>query len=80
MAKMRTIKQSLEELKKNDPNCAISEWWIRQIVKNGKLPSHRAGNRYLINLTLLEEFLNNTPSEIEQDSNLSYGKLRKITP
>jgi len=74
MAKMRTIQQAVQYLRQSDPDSAVSEWWLRQLVKSGKLKCHRAGNRYLIDLDFLEEFLKNPPldGEIKQQ----YGVVR----
>lgn len=80
MVRMRTIKQAVKSLRANDSECAISEWWIRQMVKSGNFPSHRAGNKYLVNLDLLEEFLSKPPVEDEKTHVSTYGKLRKIEP
>jgi len=76
MARMRTIKQTLEYLKKQDNDCAITEWYLRSLLKSGKLTHYRAGNKYLINLDHLEEFLSNPYSEKIIDTD--YGKIRKV--
>ncbi len=57
MAKIRTINQAIEDLKNADPNTAISENYIRTLVKNGIIPVHKAGSKVLINMELLENFL-----------------------
>lgn len=67
MARMRTITKTIEYLKEKDPESAISEWWIRQMVRTGQLKHHKAGNKYLINLDYLEEYLKNPPDEEEQN-------------
>lgn len=78
MARFRTIKETVRAIKENDPDTCISEWWLRQIVKSGKLKCHRAGNRYLIDLDFLEEFLKNPPAVEEAKQPL--GIVRKINP
>jgi len=57
MAKMRTINQAIADVKKSDPDTAISTNYIRTLVKNGVLPVHKAGSKVLINMDLLENFL-----------------------
>jgi len=76
MPRMRTITQAVQQIKQDDPASCISEWWLRQLVKSDKLKCHRAGNRYLIDMDLLEEYLRNPPiiQEVKQ-----FGVLRKIT-
>jgi hypothetical protein len=77
MARMRTIKQAIQSMKEHDPDSCFSEWWLRQLVKTGKLKCHRAGNRYLIDIDLLEEFLKNPPNK---DDIKPVGIIRKINP
>ena len=60
-ARMRTIKQAVGEIKQEDPRSCVSEWYLRQLVKSGKLKCHKAGNKYLLDLDSLEEFLKNPP-------------------
>lgn len=75
---MRTIKQTMEYLKEKDSDTALTEWNLRNLLKSGKLKSHRAGNKYLINLDYLEEYLNN-PEQAETDAyNNGYGNLRQV--
>lgn len=76
MSRMRTIKQAIQSIKEQDPETCFSEWWLRQIVKSGKLKCHRAGNRYLIDMDFLDEFLKNPPTveEVKQP----VGVVRKI--
>ena len=77
LPRMRTLKQAVHQIKQMDPETCVSEWWLRQLVKSSKLKYHRAGNRYLIDLDLLEEFLKNPPDTEEIKQPL--GILRKIT-
>lgn len=57
MARMRLIKEAIAELKEHDPNTAITEYALRRMVKSGQVPSINAGNRYLVNMDVLERFL-----------------------
>lgn len=76
MAKIRTIKQAIQTIKEQDPESCFSEYCLRQLVKSDKLKCHRAGNRYLIDMDLLEEYLKNPPN-IQEVKPL--GILRRIT-
>lgn len=78
LPRMRTIKQAVQSIKESDPGSCFSEWWLRQLVKSGKLKCHRAGNRYLIDMDFLDEFLKNPPINLEVKQ--PYGIVRKITP
>ena len=57
MARMRTIRAAYEELHQTDSNCCISERYIRQLVKTGKVPSRQSGKKYLVDLDLLQRYL-----------------------
>lgn len=50
MLRMRTIDKALEEIKKADPDTAITKYAIRQLVISHEVPSITRGNKYLINL------------------------------
>ncbi len=58
MARMRTIQEAAAELKKNDPNTAVTPYAIRQMVLNNDIPHIKAGKKRLINMDTLEKYLN----------------------
>lgn len=58
LPKLRTINGAWDELKKIDPHTAISASAIRKLVKTGRLPSIRSGNRVYINMDTLLDLLN----------------------
>ncbi|HZK52786.1 MAG TPA: DNA-binding protein [Desulfosporosinus sp.] len=76
MPRMRTIKQAIQSIKEQDPGTCFSEWWLRRLVKSGELKCHKAGNRYLIDLDLLDRFLKTPP--ITEEVKQPYGIVRKI--
>lgn len=78
MVRMRKIKEAVAYIKQQDPQSSISEWWIRTLIKQGKLKHHKAGNRILIDLDYFEQFLRNPPEEEKEETNNQYGTLRKI--
>ena len=53
MLRMRTIEQAAAEIKKADPDTAITKYAIRQLVISREIPSIQRGNKYLINLDTL---------------------------
>ena len=55
--RMRTVGEAALELKKLDPNTAVTEYHIRRLVKSGKLPRLKAGKKYLINFDALLDYL-----------------------
>lgn len=77
LAKMRTAQQVYDYLHKEDPESSVSLWYIRSLVKQGKIPVVKAGTKYLINLDKFMEFLNSEPIE-EDEIPFSYGMIRKV--
>lgn len=59
MIRIRTIQQAAAEIKAKDKNTAITEFYIRKIVNAGEVSSHKSGGKYLINMDLLERYLEN---------------------
>lgn len=55
--RIRTIDTAYEEIRKNDPDTAISRNYIRQIVTEGLIPSIRQGSKYLVSVQVLEEYI-----------------------
>ena len=60
MLRMRTIEQAAEWLRENDPETAFTKTALRRLVTTGKVPSVRVGQKYLINLETLEDYLQGT--------------------
>ncbi len=55
--KVRKIKNSLEEIKAEDPNTCLTEYAIRQMIANGEISHIRRGRKILIDLDELKEYL-----------------------
>ena len=58
VSRMKTIKQSFEEIKKLDPDTAISQWFIRSLCKQGKVKHFMTGTKILVNFDDLINYLN----------------------
>lgn len=54
-----TIKKAVEIVKSDCPETAISEHFLRSLIKDGVLPELKAGNKQLINMDVLAEYLAN---------------------
>lgn len=57
MIRIRTIQQAAKEFKEVDSNTAVTEFYIRSLAKSGEIPAKKTGNKYLINMELLEKYL-----------------------
>lgn len=76
--RMRTVKAVVEFFKHEDPESPIGEYFIRRLVKQGKIPVVYAGNKVLINLDKLIDYLNSENVEQQEESIQEYGILRKV--
>lgn len=75
--RMRTISQTMKYLKEKDPGTGITEWWLRSMLRSGKLRHHKAGNKYLVNLDYLEEYLDSfSDSELPKAED---GNARRVS-
>jgi hypothetical protein len=75
--RMRTQAQALAEVKAVDSNSALTAHFLRQLVIQKKIKVVMAGNRYLVNLDSLFDYLANPPQD-EEVKESGYGCLRKI--
>ena len=57
MSKLRTVKQCLENIKKLDPDTAVTLYYIRHLCKENKVKHFLAGNKILIDFDSLIEVL-----------------------
>lgn len=57
LPRMRTISEAAAWLKAGDPGTAFTPTALRRLVVTGQLPSVRVGQKYLVNLDLLESYL-----------------------
>ncbi len=65
MVQMRTAAQAYQEIKQLDPNSCITERQIRQLMKSGKIPVIKVGNRTQVSLDVLLDYFAN-PTEYEK--------------
>ncbi len=63
LPRMRTIDQTAAWLQQCDPETAFTKTALRRLVVSGKLPCVRVGQKYLINLDTLEDYLQGSSPE-----------------
>lgn len=56
--RLRTIKQTITEIRDNDPNTCLTEWGLRSMILEGAIPSIRRGAKYLIDIDDIEYYIN----------------------
>ena len=54
---IRTINGAIEELRKEDPDTPINSHMLRRWIASGELKHSKSGNRFLIDMDVLKEFL-----------------------
>lgn len=77
LARMRTAHQAAEYFKQLDPETSFTEYHINRLIKTGTLPVFKSGNKRLINLDKLIQYLNSEVKDSEPAGN-NYGKIRRV--
>jgi len=78
LPRMRTIKEAAREIKELDEHTALTQWRIRELVLSGVLPAVRAGNKILLNLDTLFEYLSNPNADKFKPENDTAPGIRRI--
>ena len=55
--KLRTVQSAYREIKAADPETAVTEYLIRQIVYGGAIPTIKSGNKRLFSMDALLHYL-----------------------
>lgn len=51
--RMRSIKDAAKYFRELDPETELTEYTLRQMIKEGTIPAVKTGNKFLINLDLI---------------------------
>lgn len=76
--KTRTIDACFDEIKRQDPDTALTRTALRRLVTSGAIPSVRIGRKFLVNTDnvwgfLRGECVRELPAQVQQ-----YGQIRRI--
>lgn len=74
MARYRSIKDTIEYCRENDPDTALTEWALRNMVNTGKISCLMVGNKHLIDIDTLDEQLA-ALRELQQET---AGRKRRV--
>ena len=74
--RMRTAPEAIAEIKAVDPKTALTERALRRMINSGVLPSVNIGNKKLVNLDKLFEYLNGEYCDFSASS--PQAKIRRI--
>jgi hypothetical protein len=78
LARMRTIKQCYDYFQAKDPESSISEYYLRCLVKQNKIPVFLSGRKQLVNIDTLIDYLNTEMVQNDMKPQKG-GKIRPIT-
>ena len=67
MGRIRTIAETLQMIKKEDPSTRLSEFLIRKLANNYKIRSIKTGNKLLIDYDSLVAFLQSKTYELPME-------------
>ena len=60
MKRIRTIPQAVSEIVSQDPNSAITEYFVRSLVKTDAIPYLTAGSKVMIDLDILLDYIDSS--------------------
>lgn len=76
LPRMRTIRQAIAEIKRNDPQTAFSERALRQAIADGIIPVVYVGQRKrLVNMAAVEQYMTGAAHNRHAEDR---GKIRPI--
>lgn len=75
--RMRTASGIAREIQVLDPGSEITTYYIRQLIKNGTIPVVKAGNKSLVDLNIVLEFLRQGTAQVEPEI-INTNGIRRI--
>ena len=75
--RMRTAPKIVAEIKALDPGSEVTEYYVRQLIKDGTVPVVWAGNKALVNLDDVLDLLRQGTSREEPEPNTVVG-IRRV--
>ncbi len=78
--KMRTAEQAIEELKKVDPETALTVRAVRRMISSGEIPHIKVGTKLLIDFNGLCSYLSGGSQPVSiQGAEAHSGNIRRIS-
>lgn len=65
MRRMRTLTEAVTAIRTADPGTALTRSALRRLVVTGAVPSVRIGQKYLVDLDMLDNYLGGQPQRQE---------------
>lgn len=76
--RMRTIEQCAAYFKEQDPETIMTRYRIRTLIKEGTIPHVMCGQKYVVNLDKLIEYLSGPAQEPEKKPEPKRVKIRRL--
>lgn len=76
--RMRTIEQCAAYFKEQDPETIMTRYRIRTLIKEGTIPHVMYGQKYVVNLDKLIEYLSGPAQEPEKKPEPKRVKIRRL--
>lgn len=57
MSRIRSIDDAYKLLVEEDPDTAVTKYFIRKLVTEGTIPSFKTGNKHLLDVDVLHSYL-----------------------
>ena len=73
----RTINQAVEEIRRADPDTALTAWRLRRFIEEGVVKSIDAGKKHLVKMDSLINFLEH-PENYSLPTKSNNNKIRKL--
>ena len=74
----RTITQAARWVREKDPETALTPTAIRRLVITGEIPSRRAGNKFLLDLDVLEDYMKGSQPVNQPGPAPEIGQIRPV--
>ncbi len=76
---MRGIKEAVAEIRRADPETAVTEHYLRGLIKSGALPHRQAGRKIIISMDALYTYLSGEEDREELDRIERNGVIRSVS-
>lgn len=81
MPRMRTAGKVYELIREQDPDTEVTPYFIRQLIRTGKVPVTPVGRKKLVDADAVIAYIAAGEEPTTTDSSArDYGKIRRITP
>ena len=78
MPRIRSIQETYQMLKTDDPNTKVTVGMLRRWVSDGTIPTIRAGRKILLNYDILLAYLSTPSVPISTNTDTEPGAIRPV--